>query len=475
MFVGRKDILDRLDALWRKSVSSLVTVRGRRRIGKSTLVEEFARQTADHFIALEGQAPGKGVTNKTQLRSFVEQLSSQTSAPDVPVSNWLQAFQLLANALPKEGRTVVLLDEISWLGGYDAAFPGTLKMVWDRMLKKERNLVLVLCGSGSSWIAENILNGTGFAGRDSLDFVVEELPLSLCKAFWGNASDRVPLREVLDVLSITGGVPKYLEEVDPSVPSEESIRQMCFTREGILFRDFNQIFSQIFGKKSETRKSIMKAIAHGSKSAAEIAETIGVERNGHLVDNLSELELAGFIAKDGGVNPCTGKEGRIVRYRLKDNYSRFYLHHIEPNAKAIEAGLFQYGSLSALKGWPAIKDLQFENLVVSNFRALLPILGIDGASLVSASPYRRTGSSAGRGVQIDLLLQTKTTAYVVEIKRKETIGEEIVDEIKAKVDSVGFRSGVATRTAIVYDGMLSPRVRTDHMLDFIIPVEQLFR
>ena len=75
-----------------------------------------------------------------------------------------------------------------------AAFPGTLKMVWDRMLKKEHNLVLVLCGGVSSWIAENILDGTGFAGRDSLDFAVEELPMSLCKAFWGNASDRVPLK-----------------------------------------------------------------------------------------------------------------------------------------------------------------------------------------------------------------------------------------------------------------------------------------
>ena len=107
MFVGRKDILDRLDSLWRKSVPSLVTVRGRRRIGKSTLVEEFARQSADHFIVIEGQAPGKGVTNKTQQRSFVEQLASQTNAPDVPVSNWLQAFQLLANALPAEGRKVL--------------------------------------------------------------------------------------------------------------------------------------------------------------------------------------------------------------------------------------------------------------------------------------------------------------------------------------------------------------------------------
>ena len=135
MFVGRKDILDRLDGLWRKSVPSLVTVRGRRRIGKSTLVEEFARQSADHFIVIEGQAPGKGVTNKTQQRSFVEQLASQTNAPDVLVSNWLQAFQLLANALPAEGRTVVLLDEISWMGGYDVTFPGTLKTAWDRRFR----------------------------------------------------------------------------------------------------------------------------------------------------------------------------------------------------------------------------------------------------------------------------------------------------------------------------------------------------
>ena len=474
MFVGRKDILDRLDGLWRKTVPSLVTIRGRRRIGKSTLVEEFARQSADHFIAIEGQAPGKGVTNKTQLNVFVEQLSSQTDAPSVRVTGWLQAFQLLANALPPDGRTVVLLDEISWMGGYDAAFPGMLKTAWDRMFKKRSNLVLVLCGSVSSWIAENILNGPGVVGRDSLDFIVEELPLSVCKAFWGKGADRVPMHEMLDILSITGGVPKYLEEIDMSIPSEENIRRLCFTREGILFRDFNQIFSQIFGQKSETRKAILRAIAHGSRSAAEIAELMGIERNGHLLEHLTELELAGFIAKDGGINPCTGQDGRIVRYRLKDNYSRFYLHHIEPNASAIEKGLFQYGSLSGLKGWNAIKGLQFENLVVSNFKSLLPILGIDGASLVSAAPYRRNGTDSRKGVQVDLLLQTKTTAYVVEIKRREEIGAEVADEINSKVEAVGFRSGVATRTAIVYDGTLDPKIRTDQMLDFVIPVDRLF-
>ena len=230
MFVGRTDALNRLGGLWQKSTPSLVTVRGRRRIGKSTLVSEFARRTADHFISIDGQAPGEGVNNKVQLQSFMEQLSMQTDAPDVTVKNWLQAFRMLGNALPKDGRVVVLLDEISWMGGYDKSFAGTLKIVWDKMLKKRDNLVLVLCGSVSSWIADNILNGTGFAGRDSLDLVVNELPLSVCRAFWGEAVERTSTSEMLDMLSVMGGVPKYLEEINPSLSSDEGNKPQPLVR-----------------------------------------------------------------------------------------------------------------------------------------------------------------------------------------------------------------------------------------------------
>ena len=261
MFVGRQFALGRLEGLWKKSTPSLVTVRGRRRIGKSTLVGEFARRTADYFITIDGQAPGEGVDNRTQLKSFVEQLSLQTNAPDVPVKSWLQAFQLLENSLPKEGRTVVLLDEISWLGGYDAAFAGTLKIVWDKRLKMHDNLVLVLCGSVSSWIAENILSGTGFVGRDSLDLVIDELALRECVPFWHEAAERTGIGEMLDFLSVSGGVPKYLEELKPQLSAEENIRQLCFSPDGILYRDFDQIFCKIFGKKSEDRKAVLKAVA----------------------------------------------------------------------------------------------------------------------------------------------------------------------------------------------------------------------
>ena len=105
---------------------------------------------------------------------------------------------------------------------------------------------------------------------------------------------------------------------------------------------------------------------------------------------------------------------------------------------------------------------------------LLPILGIDGASLVSAAPYRRGRIGDVKGVQVDLLLQTKSTAYVVEIKRQTKIEASVVDEIKDKVRRLGYGPATSVRTVLVYEGDLAPSVRLDHELDFIIPADRLF-
>ena len=473
-FIGRGDMLKRLEALWKKRTPSLITCRGRRRIGKSTLIEEFARRTADNFISIDGQAPGDGINNAAQLKSFAQQLSAQTSAPDVKLDNWLQAFKLLDNALPKSGRTVLLLDEISWLGGYDRTFVGTLKIAWDRLFKKHDDLVVVLCGSVSSWIAKNLLKSTGFAGRDSLDLVVDEIPLAECPAFWGEAGKRIALSEKIDFLSVTGGVPKYLEELDTSVSAEENVRRLCFTPEGLLFRDFEQIFSRMYGSKYEERKRLVKAVAYGSKSPVQIAEAIGIERNGHLVEHLDDLVLAGFLAKDENINPETGKPSRIAKYRLRDNYLRFYLHHIEPVEREIRQGNFKFSGLSELKGWETIKGLQFENLTVSNYRALLPVLGIDGANIKSAAPFRRDADGTERGVQIDLMIRTENCAYIVEVKRRNRIEESVAVELDAKIRRLGLPSSVSVRTALVYDGEIASSLRTERKFDFLIPVERLF-
>ena len=475
MFVGRKDILDRLDSLWRKSVPSLVTVRGRRRIGKSTLVEEFARQSADHFIVIEGQAPGKGVTNKTQQRSFVEQLASQTNAPDVPVSNWLQAFQLLANALPAEGRTVVLLDEISWMGGYDVAFPGTLKTAWDRMFKKRNDLVLVLCGSVSSWIKDNIVDNGAYMGRRSLDAVIRELPLHECVKFWGSAAERVSSKDILDVLSVTGGVPRYLEEIDPSLSAEENIRNLAFSPNGVLRVDFDEMFTDVITKRPRFAADVLGSLVDGPLGTAGIAKKLQIDRSGNITLALKQLEEAGFVSTDAGINPETGEEARDSHYRLRDNYSRFYLKCIRPVSRIIDEGSYAFHSLAQFSEWDPIMGLAFENLVVNNYREILPSLHLDKALIVSAAPYRRAASSkTGRkGVQVDLLLQTKQSLCLVEIKRKREIGREIVGEISEKCARLAKRPGVSLRTALVYDGELTPSVEADGYIDSIVPARRL--
>ena len=168
MFVGRENELNALRALFEKPMPSLVTCRGRRRIGKSTLIEEFARQSKSRMLQLEGIAPQKGITNADQLKAFCRQLGEQTGNRSLKADSWFEAFRLLDEALSKSVRTVVLLDEISWMGKYDPNFVGELKLAWDRRFKRRSKLIFVLCGSVSSWIADNILNNTGFVGRISL-------------------------------------------------------------------------------------------------------------------------------------------------------------------------------------------------------------------------------------------------------------------------------------------------------------------
>ena len=107
----------------------------------------------------------------------------------------------LDKAISWDDWTVVLLDEVSWMGRYDPDFPARLKSAWDMMLKHHDRLVVVICGSVSTWIKKNILENTGFAGRFSRDLVVRELPLSQCKAFWGDAAERLSPSEIIDVLS----------------------------------------------------------------------------------------------------------------------------------------------------------------------------------------------------------------------------------------------------------------------------------
>lgn len=473
MFVGREDLIADMKMLWNKRVSSLITCRGRRRIGKSTLIEEFARRSGARLIKLEGLRPKPKMKNADELAFFATKLSNQTGCEKTSPSDWYSAFVRLEREINDDVRTVVLLDEISWMAFYDVTFPEVLKNAWDDLFKKHRKLVLVLCGSVSSWIRENIIDNGAYAGRRSADFVVPELPLKDCVKFWGGKALRNSSTEILDVLSVTGGVPRYLEEVNPALSANENIRRMGFLRKSLLATDFEEIFRDVFTGEISDKVDVLRTLAGASRNVSEIAAMLGKERNGHLSDVLNELREAGFISCDEGLNPETGRPVQQLRYRLSDNYARFYLRYMEPNLDMIERGAFANASLEQLGGWNSVLGLAFENLVVNNFRELLPKLGLERSLVKSAAPFRKGDPESGKGVQVDLLLQTARSIYLIEIKRQTEIGSEVIDEVDQKVRRIKCPKGTAVKTALVYDGCLARTVEADGYFDAIINFHDL--
>ena len=472
-FWGREEELSELEALWGKRSGSLVTCRGRRRIGKSTLIEEFARRSKAKFIKIEGLRPKPGYDNESELLAFGEQLAAQTRAEDSCPASWLKAFARLDREIDDSEKTVVLLDEISWLGHYDATFADMVKIAWDNQWSKHDRLVVVVCGSVSGWIKEHFVDNGAFYGRRSLDLVVKELPLDVCAKFWGKTLRRIEENEIIDVLSVTGGVPRYLKEVNPGMSAAENIKRMAFRAKSVLREDFDEMFRDVITRQLSLSGKVMRMLVDGQLSVSEIAGKLDIEKGGKLSDALEQLEEAGLIASDPGRNPVTGSKVRERRYRLSDNYSRFYLKYIEPEKEVIDSGGYRFVALDGLDGWDVIMGFQFENLILNNYSTLISPMHIGNATVESAAPFRRKTDGENPGLQIDLLIQTKRNAYVVEVKRRQKIGREIIAEVETKVKRLGKLKNRSIRPVLVYSGELSPIVETDGFFDSLIPFGKL--
>jgi hypothetical protein len=447
-FIGRKHELEALKRFLKKKTASLIVVRGRRRIGKSRLIEEFAKPYK--FYTFSGIPPTEKTTAQSQRDEFASQLNKQ-DFPKIKADDWNDLFWILADKV-KKSRVVILLDEISWMGSLDPDFLGKLKNAWDLHFKKNPQLFLVLCGSASSWIEKNILGSTGFVGRISFTLTLDELPLKDCKQFWGEKSHLISAMEKLKILSVTGGVPRYLEEIDPRLSAEDNIKHLCFTKGALLVDEFDRIFSSLFLRNSESYKKIVDVLAAGDKEFIEICEALNIELSGRVLEYLEELELSGFVKRDYTWHLKSGEDAKLSKYRLSDNYLRFYLKYIDKYKTKIERDSFNFKSLAALPGWETIIALQFENLVLNNRPYLWQVLGIKSEDIISENPFFQHKTVRQPGCQIDYMIQTRFgSLYVCEIKfSKHPIGYKIIDEIQEKIKKLKRPKGLSCRPILIH-------------------------
>ncbi|MDX2050061.1 MAG: ATP-binding protein [Rickettsiaceae bacterium] len=459
VFIGRKAELERLKALYKKQTSSLVVVSGRRRIGKSRLIGEFAKiSNAQTFWSFAGLAPEDGISAGQQRDNFARQLALMLKIPPMTFLDWSDAFEHLSLHI-KPG-DIILLDEISWMGSKDPSFIPKLKAWWD---KQTMHVLLVFCGSVSTWIEENILKSTAFFGRINLTISLEPLSIPESAELLRTLGMQLSHYDMYKLLSIVGGVPWYLEQFNPGMTADDNIKQLAFERNGLLVTEFDRIFHDLFNRKGFTYKKILDSLKDGARTLSEIRQSIEFAHSGTLSQMMDHLIVAGFVVKQSLWSFKTAQPLKQSLYRISDPYMRFYLKVIEPNLGAILDGGFDQVPLSTSLGFETHMGLQLEALLLQNRPLLLEKLGISPVDIVRQGPYRQTKTTTQQGCQIDYLAQSKTNSlFICEFKfKRREISSDIITEMQEKISRLKTPKGFAKVAVLFHLSGVAPSVATN--------------
>ncbi len=247
---------------------------------------------------------------------------------------------------------------------------------------------------------------------------------------------------------------------------------MCFSKEGFLFREFNDIFRDILGRKSQVYKQIVKFLSDGSAELGEIAKELDVKVTGGLSDTLSILVESNFISRDYTWS-LSGKKRNLSKYRLSDNYLRFYLKYIEPIKENIENGLFTDARLENMKAWETIMGFQIENLVLNNLSSIIEKLDISPESIISAAPYFQKKTARSELCQVDLLIDTRYSVYICEIKYRAKIDAGVINSMEQKIQRLKIHKNKSIRPILIYLGDLSLDVEKSDVFVQTLPLDSL--
>jgi uncharacterized protein len=463
-FIGRQQELADLDATARLPGAKLIVIKGRRRVGKSRLAREFGKRHANMTLYyLTGLPPSAPPSAQTERDNFANQLARVFKIPKPKANNWDELLWHLADRL-KSGNAILILDEINWIGRSDAQFSSKLWGLWETDLGRLRNFILILSGSLAGWIDDQFSSHTGYLGRISWNMTLDELPVRDAVKFFGSLRARISLYEKFKILLVTGGIPRYLEEIDVKQTAEENIQRLCFSQPGLLFNEFDQLMNDLFQKSNKVYRDIVEALAERPLTLNELHAAIAKQRSGVISAYVEDLEKSGFLMRHHTWNPRNSQPSNRYKIRISDNYLRFYLKAIRPAAQRIKGGLYTLpANLYGMLG------LQFENLVLKNKRLLLSALGVQPGEVVREGPYFQNQTSKHASCQIDYLIQTRHSLYVVEIKfSKSPLTSAVVQEVQNKIQALITPKNLSIRPVLIHVNGVADAVENADYFDQVI-------
>lgn len=414
LFIGRKsELLILKDALESRE-AEMVAVIGRRRIGKTFLIQQAYKDLIQFEITGIQNAP-----RTEQLTNFAFRLgeASHASLPIQTPKNWLEAFILLINWLKtqdQEKKKIVFFDELSWLATPNSGFLRGLGFFWNSWAVKE-NIVVVICGSAASWMIQKVVNNKGgLHNRITRRIYLSPFSLSETEEYLKSRHLSFNRYQITELYMAMGGIPHYLKEIKPGRGVIQNIDHICFSKNGLLNDEFSRLYVSLFAN-ADNHIAIIRTLAqsHQGLTRKKIVQGSKLPEGGRLSTILEELEQSGFISS---YFPF-GKKKKEKLYRLTDEYSLFYLKFIEDKRKE---GLQTWQHLSQTPAYRSWSGYAFESIWLKHILQIKQALGISGVYSQTSSFYKK-GTSDEEGVQIDLLIDRNDGIInVCEIKFSDT-------------------------------------------------------
>lgn len=437
---GRTEEISTLEEIYTSNKPEFLAIYGRRRIGKTFLIRKFFENKNCIFFNASGTKDG---TLKEQLLHFKNQLSEvfYNGIDLVAPKTWDEAFALLTDTIKKHQakKIVLFLDEIPWMATKKSRLLEALDYYWNQHWSNDTRIKLIICGSSSSWIINKIVNNKGgLHNRITKKIHLKPFTLKETKDYLFNLGIRLVNQQILLLYMVTGGVAYYLSDTKKGLSATQIIENLAFNEKGVLFDEFDNLFSSLFDDADTCIKIVKELGKHRyGMGKTELLKTLGKSSmGGSGLKKLTELEDAGFIIS---FTPHYHiRQG--IYYRLIDEYVFFYLKWIEPIRKSLQKQALEknyWCHIQKTPAWYSWSGYAFESVCYKHIWAIKHALSIPIGSIANAWRYIPRGENLAQGAQIDLLFDRNDDVITIcEIKYTEEpfiLTKEYIATLKRKL------------------------------------------
>lgn len=399
--IGRVQERKELNRLYDRNKSELVAIYGRRRVGKTFLVDETFenRITFRHAGLSPADEDSRGLL-KLQLNHFYNSLVLQGMEKCEKPSNWLDAFLLLEKFLQSKddgNRQVVFLDELPWLDTPKSGFIRAFEAFWNTWGCHRKNLMVIVCGSANSWIQDKLLNNHGgLYNRVTYEIKLSPFSLKECEDYYKSNNVKLSRYDIAQSYMIFGGIPYYMGYVSPDMSLAQNVDKLFFKKNGVLREEYNRLFASVFVNPDAVKNIVQLLYTRNAGfTRKEIVDKLGITDGGGLSRNLNALIASDFIMK----YVPFGYRKREEHYKLIDPFCIFYLHFLH-NQKKISEKFWQQNITSApVSVW---RGFAFENVCFNHIEQIKRALGISGVITETSAWSKKEDDT--EGTQIDLLI-----------------------------------------------------------------------